>query len=511
METYLPTHRRGSIAPGRLLLALWLAVALSLAHTAQTAVPASWRANPDATRGAALTEVREGRSSQALERLERALGEKEPDAALARERERIGAWTQLVERFWNEVIEAQTKVTLTVRGRELRRVRITGRGDDGELFVGMNKHGIRTFRTEELELGELVTQLGKASDELRGDSARRWMQLLLGDRRAQRSIEKAKDAELALLKEDASRYPDLLALGDTLLALELLDEPVARLDAAAVELELTRLDRIQRRRHKTLAELRPHLRRTMVLLWERKLDLEGIGALTHAQVRELKNGRFELSYDFEQAEQALDFEILPGYLESIRSRLVPLVIQPRETTFQHVAGTLEGQGSGCVRLAFPLEAPLKARWKLQWTKPKGIENSGAVQFLTTFLDDAEESYLGVMDLGKLEAHHAPSGRREVAWDTPNAPKFRIGKVYEFELSRTAEGVTTVKIDGKLVNELRGTKLVLQGGTCLWVHSDLPVRVHELSLEGRVQPDALQQLRRKRVEAELARRGWSAGK
>lgn len=495
-----------------LLVVLCCSVFLSaILPSSQEAVAASWRTAPRAAHGAALAEVAAGRAGAAVQRL-RPLAEAHPDdpdfAAVRRDLARITGWFELAERFWDEAIENELRLSLTIRGKELKRVQITGRGEEGVLFLGTNKFGIRTFTTEELDIAELANQLGKASPELRAAPSRRWVQLLVGNPKAERWLKKDKAESTAILRADVALYEDLLQRGTIVLAWENSQKDIDKFGPQHIEASLVQIDAVRTHGHELFAEVEHELRLAAEQLIGRSIDIAGAQALVKGKLKELPDERVRLSYDFQDAAQAEDFVDSPDYLEHIRLRVNPLSGAIREPAFKWVKGALEGKGKGCVRLPFPLEAPVRAEWDIEWRKKGGERNPTAVQMFIGIQDDGNATYAAVMDFGKLEVTHSPTRANQPDWDTQVAIKFRPDKKYHFELSREVDGTTICKIDGQLVNEFVALRQVQRGGAFLWIHSDLPVRVHSFTMEGQFPPRFYKELRGKHIQARMQARGWA---
>ena len=501
---------KGTLAcrPLRAVLFAWMAF-LASSSVAQENSPA-WSKNPDNVHGLALAEVVAGRPGEATQRLENALvGREEQPAwdALRREQARIAAWYELSSRFWDESIAEGHRLTLTVRRKTLKRVQITSRDEDGSLLLGSNKFGIRRFRSEELDPVEVAAQMGKASDSIRNDPARRWLQLLRGEGKARRWLAAGKDPVAVELAPDAARYEELLGRGEVLLGWLGIQGEIETFDPARVERELERLDRLREGSHPLFQELEGELRAGVERLLGRAIDLEGPRALVRGKLEDLGEERVRVTYEFDSEEERLDFLDSPTYLEHVHGRMNELAGKVRKPAFRQGEGFLEGIGAGCVRLDFPFEAPIKASWDVEYRPRKKQINPAALQFMVGVLDDGEGSYAGLMDFGNLEVAHGPSGMNKPDYNLDKRTNLKPKKRYAFEFTRDLDGKMVCVIDGDRVNEFTAVPRLRRGGVFLWVHSDMPVLVHRLTIEAQLPPSAYELRRTMLAREQMAARGW----
>jgi len=228
-------------------------------------------------------------------------------------------------------------------------------------------------------------------------------------------------------------------------------------------------------------------------------DVECLGI--HGALEQLDGGRIRLSYSFDLAEEADDFLPRNDYLDGMRRELVAqggvgAIQAPAASGFRVQNGTLEGIGAACSRLSLPFAAPFRVSYSIEVGSGRARSGPEAFSWMLGVCDDGREHNIRCTNSGALLFRL--DGRPEVV--EGGLAMFEPGATYPYE----------VRHDGRIVelesekNTVRSPPLPhLTGGSLfLWIHSNLPVRLKELTIEAKLDEGLLDEVRDRWIEAQL---------
>ncbi len=413
------------------------------------------------------------------------------------ERTRLAAWIALRDAFLAELAQSGKPLALELDGKKVSTT-FTREGDELVLARGPRPRlGVRELAPETLL---------PAIPKERFAGANEWLKIypycVTGNPKWKRLNTSA--AASAELERDAEEfYPRLALLGPSVRAIERLawrappTEPgAARAALAEIEalLALGREPACVRARLPALGDLAAHL----LALVAGALEL---GELVHATVTSADDGTARLAYDFSSTSQAEDWLRDDGYLASLRSALEPVRVESSSTEFPVGPKGFSANGEFCWRHMLEFQAPLRVRYRLRW-EPGAKQSNQVFAFALGMLSDEGERHVRANELGFLYVDEQ-DGRYTAVRPTGNAI-VQLGQTYALELVHDGEKAA-VWVDGTLRAEA-AAKERRSGHVFLWGHSDLPLSLSALEIEGQVTPASLARLRAEWARADLERIG-----
>ena len=419
---------------------------------------------------------------------------------LSRERERVQGLSKLRERVLSEhqssgkALRAELdgrRHMLHIRAVEPDRILLTADEDEpGEL------------PKDRLSPQVIVDQASPAALAEAGSWAQAWAECFRGDSRWKRRLVKAREPSEVELKADAQNwYPHARLVGRAALALadlrELADyeSPSEAQDFVnALQVlwqESSEVDCVKSR----TAPMRGLARAAYALL------SEGLSPVDHlnGQVTLLEDDLVRVHYDFETPEQESDFRSDITYLAAYRSANGPLVAEGHPDALHVSKGSLRGSGRALMRHVLEFQAPLKVDWKVRYRHGKAGDQGKIVYALGLCGDRLERTILASI-FGWLRLI-LPGGRVQLY--KPEADPL-IWAVHEYVFSFEHDGDELKYVrDGKGSATTGGSAHGLtEGRVFVFLHSDHEVWLTELTIEGKVGTQALENRRRSWVAEQV---------
>jgi hypothetical protein len=419
----------------------------------------------------------------------------------ALEVERLNAFRAERVAFLRALQESGQKLNLDMPdGRRL--LSVVTAVEDERVVLGPNKLGL-----EELALDEIdPLQLVKLMRTSRYGFPRSWIQvyphvLLASETRDRMLADETSEGARALAAEvEGGGYARWLGLAEAVGLLSELSaagipekeeaartavEKVSRLIGEHGELELVKA------RHAALTQL---AHRAWTILFER----DGLPDVLHAKVEELGEGRWRLTYPFDDPAEASDFTATP-YLNEQRWKGSPTA---QSSTPFHVAdGVLAGKGALCVRHVLEFEGPQTVRMRYVFKTPEGVFDN-RIRSMIGLCDDKAGSYVTVDMLGGISVMDRARAYQQQA---ESASQIFMDTEHALEIVHDGAERVRTSFDAQPAAEVDcGPRLV--GSLFLWLNSDSPFEVLELSIEARVAPASLRTLRLEWVQARVKAMG-----
>ena len=462
------------------------------------------RDDPEVRFALVLRTATDGRFDQAAQELQVVAAENDAGPLAERfalELERLNAFRTERADFLRSLQESGQKLNLDLDdGRRL--LSVVTAVEDERVVLGPNKLGL-----EELALDDIdPLQLVKLMRTGRYGFPRSWIQvyphvLLASETRDRLLADETGEGARALAAEvESGGYARWLGLADAVGLLSELSaagipekeeaaraavEKVRRLVAEHGELELVRA------RRGALTQL---AHRALALLFER----DGLPDVLHAKVEDQGQGRWRLTYPFDDPSEATDFVTVP-YLNEQRWGGSP---GAQASTPFHVAdGVLAGKGALCVRHVLEFEGPQTVRMRYVFRTPEGAFDN-RIRSMIGLCDDKAGSYITVDMLGGISVmDRARSYQQQV----DSSSQMFMDTEHALEIVHDGAERVRTSFDGQPAVEAScGPRLV--GALFVWLNSFSPFEVLELSIEARVAPVSLRSLRLDWVQARLKAMG-----
>ncbi len=437
----------------------------------------------------ALLDVRRGKAAAgaaAIDALLAAPGESALALRFEREKARVAQWIRLRDRFLERLSAEQGSLQYQSGERRLRAKLV--RIEAGELVLE-GRTGSQRLAIEALDALELAQQMESAKDG--------WMRfypyVLGGDERWKRLLKDESPEALALRADadDLAHRMQVAEAADRLGLLASAAPPASAAEArasleqiAAIGATSSGLELVQRKRA-GLMQLADDI-------LQRLFELEGPLARLRARVQALEGGRIALVYEFDDPAELEDFEVA-DYTQELDMKPLP---GEHANALRMEGGMLKGDGRACLRTRFDLTSPQVVRYSLEF---QDTPLHGNVFVLN----------VGICDDGKLRFAWGCGTHQLQVWDPEQQANARdekplvyLDRTYEMELRHDGSRVTLSR-DGEAPLELPYTAR-RSGAVFLYLHSELPVRIRRLSIEGSFGERAFDRMRASWVAAELAR-------
>jgi len=219
------------------------------------------------------------------------------------------------------------------------------------------------------------------------------------------------------------------------------------------------------------------------------------------QVRKLRGGKLELTYDFVHADELEDWRRLSGYLADRRERLFETKADEASSVFKVRGGNLEGIGQATFRHSLEFEAPFEVTYELLYGRPQpGGGNQGHFGLLLG--DDAEGTYTIALDVHGGESRNARSGKAQVSFESEAVIKPAV--TYKMVARHDGETVTVTR-NGDDIEPIKVVSDTTGGGVGLFFHSQITMALKSVKIVGKPResedPD-----RRPWIDAQLGERG-----
>ncbi len=213
-------------------------------------------------------------------------------------------------------------------------------------------------------------------------------------------------------------------------------------------------------------------------------DPTGLGL--HGKVIPLGE-EFRVEYDFESADQLADFPEATG--------LLPMSSEdesstPRGDYMRLEGGALEASGKAERRFAIPLQAPFRITWK--------AKADDIALFMVGCCRQGDDAFALISLVGGLSVLDANSNIVGDASRSDDQTLY-LGKEYPYEIVHDGQQIT-VKVDGKVTGRAEKIGGLLGGELFFFMRGAGPVRLDDLTIQGRVDEVAARRMLAERADA-----------
>lgn len=437
-------------------------------------------ADPEVSLALAVYETSKGKASAALAYLDEVDVGSIDAAMLARvaeEKERVGYWIDLRDRYLDFLRESGRKLDFKYGG-DRHRLEIEA-VNSGVVRFSDPPEGMDSVAVSDLDPLQLVQNMIETKDDFEPGRARPYIYILRGDKRGTRLLDK-DDEEDQRLRESAEReYPGWVADGRVLaglLELSEFSEPKGAEQARAVLGEIDRLISLYGD-HPAVTAARPGLADLAQLAHIEALRAAPVSELFAGQARDLGEGRVLVSWGFDDPAELEDF--------AQGTYAVDGAFQPVDDSrsFSISGADLYAIGNGCLRTLAAFGGDLEVAYTMAVP-----DNAGALSL-----------YLGVHDDGAGNRILADGFSTIVWFDQRQAPGYgaaqmsgsivvTLDKDFTVKLSVDDKGHCVLSKNGNTQVELAGAKRS-EGSVYLGVESQGRMKVSALHVTGTLTPES----------------------
>jgi hypothetical protein len=447
--------------------------------------------SPEERYAAALADIGAGRvraASDALAALSPEVAATGLGPRVAREQERVAAWTAARDAFFAKAAAEDLTLELSVARVSTTKWRLRG-VEDGQAVLDDRKGGVKRVPVEDLDPLALARQM----DGVEPSWTRFYVYVLREDERWKKLLKEDGGPASALLEDARTDYPRLVRLGRAVAGLRALaSEP-----AATAEGELERQLGILRI---LLAELgdtelverkRELLRDHALALLERRFTLQN-PLKRLAGKAELAGKRLRVAYDFSDARQLADFDPAPYPLLASKGFSGP---EGEEGSFTVSEGRLVATGRASLRTVYDLGAPMAVHYDVEFVDQQAPDPH--FHLALGVCDDGQEHFLWAINLNVLQL--LDRSATDYTEDPPRA--LYLDTRYAMELEHDGQRVT-LRCEG-LEQATLGAGNRSSGAVFLRAVGTIPVRVDALVIEGQLLPESFVRMQRSWAEAQMA--------
>jgi hypothetical protein len=459
----------------------------------------------DAQLALALRQARAGDIAGALDALRAlaALAKTPPwPERIARESARLEELAKLRDGYLAFLKSSGAKLSFKHNGKDLMAPVTSIEG--GLVHLGENKLGLASIALSEVDPYEVAKVAAKK--EMQGGAqpwARFYAYVLAGDARWEKLL-KDESASAKELRTDAGEFPELArtaTLARELYELSKLPLPGGAADARA------RLERVKALLSSgtdtsLLKRQLDSLRQLALACLAVDYAEQGLGVLLHGKSSALEGGRTKLEYSFGDAREGEDWVKVPGYFQRNRDRMPKIGYTDAQSHFDVAKGALRGVGSVGYRFAAPFVGPVSVRYRFHYEQiDKAYEDP---RFSFVLCETAPDSCYRNTPGGEMYVdddkhndfrHRNPATRPTFDWD----------KDWSQEFSYDGKELTA-KFEGQEYLRMPAGKLDA-GYVGFVVHSELPIVIADIELEGRFDPAAVSRLQSAWATRELRALGF----
>jgi hypothetical protein len=227
-----------------------------------------------------------------------------------------------------------------------------------------------------------------------------------------------------------------------------------------------------------------------------------VDGLLHCAVEALEEGRSRLTWNFDSPEEALDWTRDPVHLRAWLKTFPKILTGEADWGFRLEKGRFVGLGSICYRCNALFEGPLTLTVRERCMPAKG--ESAATYFDLLICDEGEEQYIVAAGSGFIRIHDRPADYEREARAAEKTP-YLLETDYDYKLEHDGQQVS-ISRDGALLTQA-GCGPRRKGAVTLLVHSDMPISIDRIAIEGRLQPASLRELEARWVARQLAALGF----
>jgi len=479
-----PTARKGALLESA--AATTPAASSGPAEPAFAAVAAAvGTGDVDGRHALALAQAMKGDLEGALRALEEIVPTARPPESerISREIERVKQFILLRDGWFAHLARSGDKISGKYRGQEF--VATVKSVEDGWVNLGENPLGLSKVPVGIFQPFEIARQAGRKEEQGQAEPwARFWPYILAGEKKWEQLLKDDSAAAVSLREDAGAWYPQLLKTAKAAVALDEIaatPEPSNAKEAGkflgAVKSLLSThgdLPLVQRK-------IEP-LRRAASSVILKAYAEQDPGKQCHGTWTTLGHGLANVVYDFAKPEEALDFRRVPDYLREYHGSLPPTVKSEADSVFAVANGEFSGTGSACYRHFVEFATPLALRFDVLFRNAPAKTGQGAFTFMIGACDDNKGSYLACLNFGGLAiADLASQTFKTFPYDEPTLSK----KVFRLELRHDGSTVSTWLNGAKKFESTCAGRT--NGSVFLWFHSDNPIAIQRLEIDGRVDP------------------------
>ncbi len=396
---------------------------------------------------------------------------------------RLEAWVGACDAALAAMAAGKQAIAIKLDGKTIRGV---VRGvENGELVIEGASNSLRRVALETLSAVELRDAL---KDRFVGDLE--WLKVyplcVTGDAKWKK-LSLPSTPEGRALKEDAeSTYPMLEPLGIAAVALQDVEQRAAPTSADEARNCVAAIQALWET-HKTvplIAARSATLAQLACCMYDVIGESLDVGALVHVPVTKLENGRIALKYSFDSEDEASDFVVCDEYLAGLR-REDPAV-GDSGSPFAVAAHQFRGQGAQCSKHVLDFTAPMTLRYTMRWELGDTNLPDAAWDARAGLCGDAYENAL-VFSIPQF-LFLVKNGAYEDAAQLRSPREFHLDGTYHVELHHDGSKLS-VNVGGQNVGSL-STASQTAGRIFFWIHSDYPVSISDVEIEGQLEDSSL---------------------
>jgi hypothetical protein len=460
----------------------------------------------DARLGAALARAARGGIDEAagdLAELAQALppadGSRVTKERIERDRTRLVALAAARRELLERCVKEQRKLHFKRGEQNLSGTLVEAAG--GKLVLADAKGRRQELPLAALDPEELLKKMAEQKLETGSAATRAFAALLAGRKGWAKGLEAAADPEVAALKSDAPDCAALLATGRAVLALEELGRAPPLAAGAAVDATLAAIRTLlaDHGKEAVVAARRDALRALARTALAIRFDAGGIGgAGLKGDILANDDGTVRLHYEFTNAALLADFTASDARHPSWAGFEIKLPKAKWSRKVDEEALALVGEG--CLRHRVEFATPVSLDYEVQYTSP--AEGLSAFSTLRAALcDDGSGTMVTNLDLTSIDSYR--KGRRLLESADPGSASQEVQTRVTHAVRLSDDGKEALLRVAERPEQRIAAPDFASGGVALYWKSDSPIRLHALTIEGRVAPDGLAALREAAVARDLA--------
>lgn len=451
----------------------------------------------EALLGIALWKARQGQLAPAIAQLD-ALLKNGAHAQATIERGRLVALLELRDSYFAHLIETGTKLRLKYDGKKL--MAVASRFENGIVHFAKNRRGIEQLPVESLELVELCDLMSREKPKFGDPLVRAYALALAGDKRLAKRLNRIDDD--GGLGTDTEILLGYIALGEVAqhiaaLATYAVDEIdsasavtiIDHLVAVIPHISFVDFVRVRKARLKAFA----------TLAYETRLEAQTIETLLKGQVDRLGNERLRITYDFSDPAQLDDFVQDLNFRRAYRDILPPTGIAKDDEYCLVRGNRLTFLGRASLQHPLLFQGPQSIEYTFRYDSiPPGA--SGTLSSLMVGMcGDGQSSGVYNFNFGWLYAYDEKSGFRAEA-DLTAGNGYYQQVDYRFQLVHDGTNMTWY-LNGQSKGSIACGPLT-SGEMFVLVHSNFPIAMKSLILEGTVTVSGTDRLRANWVQRKV---------
>ena len=342
----------------------------------------------------------------------------------------------------------------------------------------------------------------------RGDAAawsRAYAYLLAEDSKWEKILKDDSEEAKALREDAKSWFPERMKAGLAANAMTELSKKPLPSSAAEGEAMLAAIKTMLATYGEStlVKEKRPALHHLAEISADKLLEKSDLGALVRGKYTSLGEGRGKLVYDFQDAAQATDFVKTKEYLKPWREAQPIAVAPEEESSWEVKGGRFVGVGGACYRLPIEFAAPMSVKYRLRILEGPN-KDASVVSFGVGICDDLKEDVILAMGFGDLLVRDTRGAGGQILRLPKEFPP-ALDTSYDFEVKH--DGTVTHTTYDKKPGSEAPTPTLKSGDVLLWFHTNLPIAVERLEIEGKVSTSVSPEMKQAGIDRKLAEVGF----